>query len=176
KTLYVALLGFNAIAVVDVEKGLTEGLVPTGWGTARVKLSADEKEMYVISCRGYGAGPNGGKDFKAPVQGTYIGDIQLGSFQKIALPGKQQLEAYTRQAVDNTFVQVTLPDTGKNPLPPLPGSRTSPIEHIVYITKENRTYDEVMGQLRSGKGDSSLARFGTAIDINEDSIELKKVD
>lgn len=58
------------------------GLIPTGWGTTRVKLSNDDKTIYVTSCRGLGAGPNGGKNFKIPAQGSYIGDIQLGSFQK----------------------------------------------------------------------------------------------
>ena len=76
KTLYVALLGMNAVAVIDIKTEKTLGLIPTGWGPSRVKLSADEKEMYVISCRGLGAGPNGGSGFIAPPQGTYVGDIQ----------------------------------------------------------------------------------------------------
>ena len=74
--------GFNAVAVIDVATKTTRGLIPTGWGPARVKLSANEKELYVISCRGLGAGPNGGNGFVAPPQGTYIGDIQLGQFSK----------------------------------------------------------------------------------------------
>ena len=165
KTLYVALLGFNAIAVIDVEKKKTVGLIPTGWGPARVMLSNDEKEMYVISCRGLGAGPNGGKDFIKPVQGTYIGDIQLATFQKITMPGAQQLATYTKAVINNTFKTVVISDDGKNPLPPLPGSRKTPIKHIVYITKENRTYDEVMGQMKTGKGDSTLARFGVGVNV-----------
>lgn len=165
KTAYVALLGFNAIAVVNVEKRTTTGLIPTGWGPARVVLSNDEKELYVISCRGFGAGPNGGNGFIKPIQGTYVGDIQLGTFQKIPMPGKEALAAHTRQVLNNTFKSVTLTDDGKNPLPLLPGIRKSPIQHIVYITKENRTYDEVMGQMKSGKGDSTLARFGIGVNI-----------
>ncbi|MBC7893258.1 MAG: phosphoesterase, partial [Sphingobacteriaceae bacterium] len=66
KTLYVALLGFNAVAVVDVPTRRVRGLIPTGWGTTRVVLSPDrdggpEKTLYVTSARGYGAGPNGGR-------------------------------------------------------------------------------------------------------------------
>ena len=117
KTLYVALLGFNAVAVIDVDTKTTKGLIPTGWGPARVMPSLDGKDLYVISCRGYGAGPNGGKDFVAPVQGTYIGDIQLATFQKIKIPDEQELAAYTRQAINNTFMRVTVKDDGKNPLP-----------------------------------------------------------
>lgn len=160
KTLYVALLGFNAVAVIDVRTQRTTGLIPTGWGPARVRLSDDEKELYIITCRGLGAGPNGGKDFVAPEQGVYIGDIQLGSFQRVIMPDSAQLALYTRQAVDNTFKSITIADDGKNPLPVLPGVRNSPIKYIVYITKENRTYDEVMGQLKNADGDSTLARYG----------------
>ena len=164
KTLYVALLGFNAIAVIDIEKKLTKGLIPTGWGPARVLLSKDEKELYVISCRGYGAGPNGGKGFVQPVQGTYIGDIQLGSFQKIEVPDSRTLTAYTQQVLNNTFKEIVV-KKDQNPLPALPLSTQSPIKHIVYITKENRTYDEVLGQMKNAAGDSTLARYGMRVNM-----------
>jgi len=160
KTLYVALLGFNAVAVIDIPTKTTRGLIPTGWGTSRVKLSADEKELYITSCRGYGAGPNGGRGFVAPPQGTYVGDIQLGTFQKVEMPNAAQLAAYTQQAISNTFVSKPVRVATQNPLPVLPGSSPTPIKYIVYITKENRTYDEVFGQLKNGKGDSTLARYG----------------
>jgi len=176
KTLYVALLGFNAVAVVDAESGSTRGLIPTGWGPARVQLSRDEKSLYVVSCRGYGAGPNGGAHFTAPVQGTYIGDIQLATFQKITMPDPGQLAAYTRQAIENTFLRTAMTDDGKNPLPLLQGIRKSPIRYIVYITKENRSYDEVLGQLKSGVGDSTLARFGVGVNIIAKDKTLYKVD
>lgn len=176
KTLYVTLLGFNAVAVIDLEHRVTKGLIPTGWGPARVRLSNDEKSLYLITCRGYGAGPNGGKDFIAPVQGTYIGDIQLGTFQKIPIPDAPQLAAYTRQALDNTFIRKVISDDGKNPLPPLPGIRESPIKYIVYITKENRSYDEVLGQLTSGRGDSSLSRYGMNVSIHEKDKTLVHVN
>jgi DNA-binding beta-propeller fold protein YncE len=160
KTLYVALLGFNAVAVIDAVSGETKGLIPSCWGPIRVELSPDGKELYIITCRGLGAGPNGGMNFIVPVQGDYVGDIQLGSFQRVRIPDERQLTEYTREAIDNTFVEVTAKDDKKNPLPVLPGSHESPIRHIVYITKENRTYDEVLGQLRNADGDSTLARYG----------------
>jgi DNA-binding beta-propeller fold protein YncE len=160
KTLYVALLGFNAVAVIDVDTKVTKGLIPAGWGPSRVLLSKDEKYLYVISCRGLGAGPNGGAGFKIPPQGTYIGDIQLASFQKIQVPDAATLASYTQQTIGNTFVTNIINDTTKNPLPALPGIAQSPIKYIVYITKENRTYDEIFGQLKEANGDSTLARFG----------------
>jgi DNA-binding beta-propeller fold protein YncE len=176
KTLYVALLGFNAVAVVDVESGSTKGLIPTGWGPARVVLSKDEQTIYAVSCRGYGAGPNGGAHFIKPVQGTYIGDIQLATFQKIPMPDQQQLAAYTKQAVGNTFTQTAATDDGKNPLPTAEDIRKSPIRYIVYITKENRTYDEMLGQLPTGNGDTTLARFGIGVNIIEKDKTLLKVN
>jgi DNA-binding beta-propeller fold protein YncE len=160
KTLYVALLGFNAVAVIDVDSRKTKGLIPSGWGPTRVKLSADDQEIYITTCRGLGAGPNGGKGFIPPVQGYYVGDIQLGTFQKIAMPDAAQLAVYTKQSIENTFKSSTIADDSKNPLPALPGLRKSPIKYVVYITKENRTYDEIFGQLKNAAGDSTLARFG----------------
>jgi len=160
KRLYVALLGFNAIAVIDVQTKATIGLIPSGWGPTRVQLSRDETEIYIITCRGLGAGPNGGDGFVSPKQGYYIGDIQLGSFQKVKMPDTDQLAFYTKQSIENTFESLSITDDIKNPLPALPGLRNSPIKFIVYITKENRTYDEVFGQLRNASGDSTLARFG----------------
>ena len=160
KTLYVALLGFNAVAVIDTKSGTTTGLIPSGWGPTRVRLSDDEKEIYIITCRGLGAGPNGGKGFVSPIQGYYVGDIQLGSFQKVNMPDADQLAAYTKQSIENTFKSISISDDVKNPLPALPGLRNSPIKYIVYITKENRTYDEVLGQLKNAAGDSTLARYG----------------
>ena len=160
KTIFVALLGFNAVAVIDVQSGKTKGLIPSGWGPTRVKLSGDEKELYIITCRGLGAGPNGGDGFVSPVQGYYVGDIQLGSFQRVPMPDADQLASYTKQCIENTFKSISVYDDGKNPLPVLPGLRNSPIKYIVYITKENRTYDEIFGQLKNADGDSTLARYG----------------
>ena len=162
KCLYVALLGFNAVAKIEIATEKTLGLIPTGWGTTRVKLSGNDADLYVTSCRGLGAGPNGGKNFSIPVQGSYIGDIQLGTFQKIENPSQQQLQTYTQQVIANTFI--TKSETDSLPLPVLPGSKASPIKHIVFITKENRTFDEVFGQMNTVRGDQTLARFG--LDVN----------
>ena len=136
KKLYVACLSLNAVAVVDLKNNKVEGYIPTGWMPTRVKTSP---------------------------QGTYIGDIQLGTFQIVDVPDASQLAEYTLQVIRNTFREVVVKDDGNNPLPPLPGLRNSPIRHIVYVTKENRTYDEVFGQLPQGKGDATLARFGEKV-------------
>jgi YVTN family beta-propeller protein len=133
--LYVALLGFNAVAVIDLKTRKTIGLIPTGWGPSQVALSPDGKNLYIASVRGLGAGPNGGKDFKRPVQGTYIGDIQLSTFQSVPVPDAATLATYTQQALSNTFETVTVIDDGANPLPPAPGIRKSPISSARRILR-----------------------------------------
>jgi DNA-binding beta-propeller fold protein YncE len=173
-TLYVTLLGFNAVAVIDTRNGKTRGLIPSGWGPTRVELSANETEVYIISCRGFGAGPNGGKNFMMPPQGNYVGDIQLGTFQKLKNPSSEELKKYTIEAIDNTYTKIK--DINVSSLPTKPGSSVSPIKHIVYITKENRTFDEVLSQVKNVKGDTSLARYGNNVFVKLDSINTKRVN
>lgn len=165
KRLYVALSGLNAIAVVDAQSRKITGYIPTGWFPTKLAAFPDGRRICVVTARGHGAGPNGGKGFVAPPQGTYVGDIMLGTFHIIDVPDEPRLAEYTRQVINNTFAVVPVEDDGRNPLPPAPGLRKSPIKHIVYITKENRTYDEVLGQLPRGKGDPTLARYGKDVDF-----------
>ena len=89
-------------------------MIPSGWGPTRVELSKDGKDIYIISIRGLGAGPNGGKDFVKTKLGTYIGSVQLGSFQKVEVPSDDKLAEYTKLAIDNTFIETTVIDDGKN--------------------------------------------------------------
>jgi DNA-binding beta-propeller fold protein YncE len=173
-TLYISLLGLNAIAVIDTRSGITKGLIPTGWGPTRIQLSDNESEMYIISCRGYGAGPNGGQNFVTPPQGTYIGDIQLGTFQRVKNPNEEELKKFTKQVIDNTYIK--LENKNISALPTTPGSSISPIKHIVYITKENRTFDEVLSQVKNVRGDTSLARYGNNVLVKLDSANYKRVN
>lgn len=153
--LYVALLGYNAVAALELKSGKNLGMIPAGWGATRVKCNPVTQELLITSARGYGAGPNGGAGFKAPHQGTYIGDIQLGLLQRVAFPTFLDLEAGRKSTVNYTMKPVVRDSAVSVFFGP-----NSPIKHIVYITKENRTYDEVFGQLGGGLGDSSLSRFG----------------
>ncbi len=162
--LYVALLGFNAIAVIDLKSKKTIGLIPSGWGPSRVLLSPDERHLYITSIRGLGAGQNGGKNFIKPARGTYIGDIQQATFQRVAVPDPATLKNYTAQVLANTYTKVAVP-IGNSPLPATPKAGQSPIKHIVYITKENRTFDEVFGAFPGAKGDPSLVKYGLNVSV-----------
>ena len=153
--LYVALLGYNAVAALDLKSGKNLGMIPAGWGATRVKCNPLTQELLITSGRGYGAGPNGGVGFKAPPQGTYIGDIQLGLLQRVAIPTLDDLAVGRKSTLDYTMKPLV-----RDPAISAIFGPNSPIQHIVYITKENRTYDEVFGQLAGGLGDSSLSRFG----------------
>ncbi len=160
RRLYVAALTLNAVAVIDTESRRVLGYIPTGWGPTRVAVSADGARIYVTSARGYGAGPNGGAQFRRPPQGTYIGDIQLGLFQVIDTPDDATLAALTERVRANTFRAVTVQDDPANPVPAAIGLRHSPVKYIVYVTKENRTFDDVFGQFPGVNGDPTIARLG----------------
>lgn len=153
--LYVALLGYNAVAALELKSGKNLGMIPAGWGATRVRCNPMTQELLITSARGYGAGPNGGAGFKAPPQGTYIGDIQLGLLQRVAIPTLDELTAGRKSTLNYTMKPIVRDSAVSIFFGP-----NSPIKHIVYITKENRTYDEVFGQLAGGLGDSSLSRFG----------------
>lgn len=172
--LYVALSGLNAVGVIDTATRKVLGYIPTGWFPTKLAVFPDGKRICVVTARGHGAGPNGGRGFKAPVQGTYVGDIMLGTCEFITVPDAGQLARYTLQVVRNTFEEVPVADDGRNPLPPAPGLRQSPIRHIVYITKENRTYDEVFGQVAGGKGDPTLARYGSGVTFSSRDTRLPR--
>lgn len=162
--LYVALSGLNAVGVIDTRTLSTLGYIPTGWFPTKLRISPDDKLLYVVTARGLGSGPNGGEDFVLTRAGTYVGDIMLGTFEKINLE-QADLHLTTGKVKDNTFKEVQIPDDAKNPLPPAAGLRKSPIKHIVYITKENRTFDEVYGELENAEADPSLARYGINADV-----------
>ncbi len=175
KTLYVTLLGLNAVAKIDLTTRKTIGFIPTGWGPTRVQLSADEQTIFVSSSRGYGAGPNGGQGFKRPIQGSYVGDIQLGTFQTIKMPNSAELASFTQNVKDYTY-QVKSADNRGNKTFSLAKNTDSPIKHIIYITKENRTYDEIFGQFKGAKGDSSMARYGLRQRVVDFAHDYKNVD
>ncbi|MBT9490644.1 MAG: phosphoesterase, partial [Rubrivivax sp.] len=102
-----------------------------------------------------------GKDFKAPEQGSYVGDIQLGTFQTIDMPNESELAAYTQEVKNNTYQEFSAKGRGNKILSLDKNKQAqSPIKHIVYITKENRTYDEIFGQFQGANGDSTIARYG----------------
>jgi len=167
KKLFVAESGINAIAVIDIPSLEVEGHIPAGWFPSRVKVTPDGKNLIVTNAKGYGSGPNGGKDFKEGAEGTYIGSLMKGTLSVIEMPSKGELKKMTADVIANNFYKQkaheAITSRKDNPIPVYGGQKESPIKHIVFISKENRTYDEVMGQLEKGEGDPTIARYGRGV-------------
>jgi DNA-binding beta-propeller fold protein YncE len=163
--LYVACSGINAVAVVDVAKLEVVGFIPAGWFPAKLKVSNDGKKLIVTNAKGFGSGPNGGSTFDPGPEGSYIGSLMKGTVQVVDIPTDEELKKYTAQVISNNFSferasSEKFAHRKNNPIPLYPGEKQSPIKHIVFISKENRTYDEVFGQVEKGKGEPGLARYG----------------
>jgi DNA-binding beta-propeller fold protein YncE len=174
--LYVACAGINAIAVIDTHRMEVKGYIPTAWFPARVAVSADGNTLYVAGAKGFGAGPNGGPDFHPGPEGTYIGDITHGEVSIVPVPDKDSLQIETNQVLENNgFVPERLivrpagspipsaerPEASKSE--PVPSER---IHHVIFIVKENRTFDQMFGDLPQIGADKvnaepSLAGYGT---------------
>ena len=172
KRLYVAEAGINAVAVVDVPTLTVLGHIPTGWFPSKLKVSSNGKKLIVANAKGYGSGPNGGKNFQLGPKGSYIGSLMNGTVSVMDIPADSDLKAETEQVLANNFTirPVSEVKSSSNPIPAYPGQKVSrnggsPIKHIVFLAKENRTYDEVFGQVTNGNGDSTLARYGVGVTV-----------
>ncbi len=173
KQLFVAEAGINAIGVIDLPSFNVAGHIPTGWFPSKLKVTPDGKSIIVTNAKGYGSGPNGGKNFKEGGEGTYIGNLMKGTVSVIEVPSEKELKSMTIKVINNNFYRVKagklLRDRKDNPIPLYGGQKESPIKHIVFISKENRTYDEVFGQLKNGDGDPSIARYGYNVSFSNNA-------
>jgi YVTN family beta-propeller protein len=168
KTLYVANAGNNDVVVVDTKTGKIKGMIPTGWYPSGVEISKNGQQLYVANAKGFGAGPNpdGPKPYsKTPTPADqYTGSMIKGTLSIIDVPDERQLGQYTKQVIENNGfderdkVRVSS-NTAQQVIPRRVGD-PSPIKHVIYIVKENRTYDQVFGNLGKGNGDPNLNLFG----------------
>jgi YVTN family beta-propeller protein len=164
-TLYVANAGNNDIAVVELaapgtttEGDVVAGLIPTGWYPDGVVLDPSGSTLFVTNMYGLGTGP---------VQpGRYIAGLMRGSLSRIAVPNPGELAQYTLQVAENDRFEEPLPIVTDSPIPSQLGD-ASPIEHVIYVLKENRTYDQVLGDMRRGNGDPSYAMFPAEVTPNQ---------
>jgi YVTN family beta-propeller protein len=160
KRLYVAAAGLNAVAVVDTRRLEVLGYLPVGWFPSKVAVTPDGQQLIVANAKGFGSGPNAGANFKAGPEGSYVGHLMKGSVTVIDIPADADLPRWTQKVLDLSFKVKTPNPTNGGPIPQFAGEKKSPIRHIVFISKENRTYDDVFGQLKQGNGDPELARYG----------------
>ncbi len=183
KYLYVVNSGNNDVVVIALNgaKGPENvlGKIPTAWYPTSVSIGKNG-DLYVTNAKGRGAGPNDKKYAPNPTRknppiidgitgyndnycnctfNQYSGSMIIGTLSTISAPGKGLLALYSDQVKRNDHVgdtSVLQRDSG-NPIP-LPGG-VSPIKHVIYIVKENRTYDQVFGDLPVGNGDPALTLF-----------------
>jgi len=177
KRLYVAEAGVNAIGVIDVPTLKVIGHIPSGWFPSKLEVTPDGKTLVVSNAKGFGSGPNGGKDFQEGKSGSYIGNLMKGTVSVMEIPSDKELKILTQQVIENNYKIEDYREVQKqranNPIPVFGGEKESPIKYLVFISKENRTYDEVFGQVENAVGDPTIARYGHSATFTNRNKSLK---
>jgi hypothetical protein len=185
KVLFVANADNNNVAVISIDEPEIShvlGFVPTTWYPAALALSADRSTLYVGSAKGLGGYPNErgprspllkeNAGQKAGERGDHIARLQRGSVSAVPLANlRTEIKGLTRQALANSpyhdelLARARPSRSGPSILPRDVGAG-SPIKHVIYIIKENRTYDQVFGDLPQGNSDPRLCIFGRQVTPN----------
>ncbi|MGH9400449.1 MAG: alkaline phosphatase family protein [Thermoanaerobaculia bacterium] len=175
KTLLVANADNNAVAVVNVAKpgvSRVEGFIPAGWYPTAAQFTRDGKRILVLSGKGLTsqANPRGPQPGTAGAPSQYVGALLRGSLSILPAPSESQLAAYTKTVYaltpyrDAHLLAPARAPAG-SPIPQRVGGRT-PIRHVFYIIRENRTYDQILGDVAAGNGDPNLCLFGEDVTPN----------
>jgi YVTN family beta-propeller protein len=182
KTLYIANADNNYLAVFDVSDpghSRSLGFIPVGWYPTCVRTRGHQ--IYVTNGKGLSSMPNPGEPqpgepenkhaYKksGEILDQYVGSMLKGTLSIIPAPSEERLSTYTAQVYANTPFSAEreseAPGIAGNPIPRKAGE-TSPIKYIFYVLKENRTYDQILGDLPQGNGDTSLCLFGDHVTPN----------
>jgi YVTN family beta-propeller protein len=189
KTLYIANADNNCLAVFDISvpgSSKNKGFIPTGWYPSCVRVA--NNKILVSNGKGLSShanpyGPNparngdevvyqaGGMDHK--IREQYIGGLFRGTLSVLNIPDAAHLALYSKAVYNNTpynkKTELISEGISGNPIPTKVGD-SSPIKHVFYIIKENRTYDQVLGDIPEGNGDPNLVLFGENITPNQHAI------
>jgi YVTN family beta-propeller protein len=181
QTLWIANADANNLAVIDVsERGESRslGFIPVGWYPTSVRLTPDADRILVANGKGVipkanPQGPNPTKKKSEPdVQ--YIGGLLHGTLSVVPMPGPREMPKLTHAAYGCSPMNADAAPTGakseSGDVIPTKVGQPSPIKHCIYIIKENRTYDQVLGDVRAGNGDPSLCLFPERITPNEHAL------
>ena len=189
KTLYIANADNNCLAVFDVEQpgeSVSKGFIPTGWYPTCVKVIG--KKIFVTNGKGFSsfANPNGPNpsyarsrvahhegDTATEKYSQYIAGLFIGTMSIIDKPDADQLSVYTKEVYDNTPYskdKETLTEGMEGNPVPRSIKDPSPIKYVFYVIQENRTYDQVLGDMKQGNGDTSLVLFGNNVTPNHHKI------
>lgn len=195
KSLYIANADNNCLAVFDVStpgKSIPKGFIPVGWFPTNVKFI--NNKIWVTNGKGntslanpYGPRPikNGeevilhGADVNAPKEVQYIGSLFKGTMSVIPSPSVKDLQGYSKAVYRNTSYSPTKSDLADKDAPgfpiPMKMGQKSPIKYVFYVIKENRTYDQVLSDVKGGNGDTTLLLFGRKYTPNQHAIAEKFV-
>ncbi len=180
KRLFVADSSINAVAVFDISglvaNGITPdmafsfpGFIPTDWYPTALATVGDD--LLVATSKGQGTGPNSGisilKNERRHREHPYIPTLLYGSLARLKIQDiEKQLRELTRRVEENNLLHS---NPGQIQFP----QNSNPIHHVIYIIKENRTYDQVLGDLHPGDGDPSLTLYGANVTPNEHKLALQ---
>jgi len=166
RTLYVTLGFENAVAVVDLFSGSVEGRIPTGWYPTSVSVKPDGSKLYVCTFKGNdGPNPTNGPAANATFLQARPWPLSKAQLNIIPVPHREVLEKLSDRVDDNNGISNRRPD-------PMMTFLHKKIDHVIYIVKENKTYDQVLGDLPSGNGDPSLTEFPQAGTPNHHSLAM----
>jgi YVTN family beta-propeller protein len=170
KTLYAAVGDMNAVAVIDTADSELLGYIPTGWYPSSVAVAHDGRSLLVTNAKGTSVrNPNNMPDPQVPRSKKKAALAVLeGNVLRISIPRGKDLQAATDDVLKDNRIDV-LEHPAKNPLAGI-GLAAGKIKHVIYIIKENRTYDQVLGDLPQGNGDKSLVLFGRNITPNQHAL------
>ncbi|HEU0186189.1 MAG TPA: alkaline phosphatase family protein, partial [Blastocatellia bacterium] len=167
KTLFAACGGLNAVAVIKTKDMAVAGYIPTGWYPNALSLSLDGKSLAIGAL--LGAGSSWREEPRKRFVHAYRGSVAV-----VPIPDEAQLASFTTAVWENNHLAKVAPLTpAKNSAKPAPvavperAGDPSLIEHVVYVIKENRTYDQVFGDMSKGNGDPSLVMFGEDVTPNQ---------
>jgi DNA-binding beta-propeller fold protein YncE len=180
--LFIACSDANALAVADITSARTRvlGFIPTGWYPTAVRVLSDN-QLVLLNGKGLGSranpdGPNPTKGGQPLYQGGpvvspgYVGHVQTGTVAFLPTPGPDELAGFSETVMRNSPYRDEMIYEPVEDQQQAYFSRTeahnSPIQHVIYIIKENRTYDQVLGDLEKGNGDKALNLFGERITPN----------
>jgi DNA-binding beta-propeller fold protein YncE len=173
KRLFVACASLDAVAFFDTHASGPElsplGFIPTEWYPSALAIAGND--LLIATAKGEGSGPNNMpnrlKSEHHKNAHPYIPTLIGGSIARLSLADiDKNLAAYTRQVEEDNLLRT---DPGKFAF----AGGKNPIRHVIYILKENRTYDQILGDLPVGDGDPSLTMYGADITPNEHKLALQ---
>ncbi len=168
--LYVTLSNENALAVVDLATGQVRGRIPTGWFPSDVAPSRDGSRLFVINTKNL-AGPSDytprlDNNQPMPAANGHIGYVlalEKAGLLSLPVPDSAALASLSAQVDANNQFARRKPD-------PMMAFLHAHIHHVIYVLKENRTYDQVLGDLPQGNGDPTLTQFPRPVTPNNHAL------